>query len=210
MIYKRISKRNYLIESKNHYLYDKYKNEIYYLPVQIKGLLLAKFCQTIENSEPMIEFKYNNHILSIEFMITKNCNMECPYCIQHSNINNSSRMLNNNHIDDFFEQLENIPHGLISENLGVSFSGGEPLLNYDMIKYIVSKFNDSKFKNTYYLVTNGILLDKVKMDYFNRNNFKITVSLDGIAIESADRTLINNNQNFTSVDSLLKNKSNIA
>ena len=68
-------------------------------------------------------------------------------------------------------------------NLEVDFFGGEPLMNFQLVKDLVSygreiekKYN-KKFRFT--ITTNGVLLDEDKMDFINENMDNVVLSLDG-------------------------------
>lgn len=66
-------------------------------------------------------------------------------------------------------------------NISIGFYGGEPLLNFKLIKNVVeyTKSLSTPFlKFQYLMTTNGILLDK-HIDYIIKNNFYIMISLDG-------------------------------
>ena len=68
-------------------------------------------------------------------------------------------------------------------NLEVDFFGGEPLMNFDVVKEIVEygreqeKLHDKNFRFT--ITTNGILLDDEKQKYINENMHNVVLSLDG-------------------------------
>jgi uncharacterized protein len=68
-------------------------------------------------------------------------------------------------------------------NLEVDFFGGEPLLNFDVVKEIVEYGNNraalcgKEFRFT--LTTNGILLDDDKMRYINEKMSNVVLSIDG-------------------------------
>lgn len=69
------------------------------------------------------------------------------------------------------------------KNLEVDFFGGEPLMNFDVVKGIVEyarsieKANNKNFRFT--ITTNGILLDDEIMDYINKNMHNVVLSIDG-------------------------------
>lgn len=77
-------------------------------------------------------------ISHIEFDMAGCCNLACTYCyLEGRNVN---QFLSENTVDKFFKlylATKNIdPHPM------VSFWGGEPLLNFNIIKYIVKLFNE--------------------------------------------------------------------
>ena len=68
-------------------------------------------------------------------------------------------------------------------NLEVDFFGGEPLMNFGVVKEIVEygreqeKLYNKNFRFT--ITTNGILLDDDVIDYINKNMHNVVISLDG-------------------------------
>lgn len=69
---------------------------------------------------------------------------------------------------------------IAAERLALTFTGGEPLLNFDVIKYAILRceeiFADPVSFN---MTTNGLLLDGEIADFLLQHNVSITVSLDG-------------------------------
>src|SRR5690606_26699366 len=67
--------------------------------------------------------------------------------------------------------------------LTVVFFGGEPLLNFPMIKIVVDycskKEKESLKKFKYEIVTNGTMFNDEINAYLNENNFEVTISFDG-------------------------------
>src|SRR5699024_10731185 len=68
-------------------------------------------------------------------------------------------------------------------NLEVDFFGGEPLMNWEVVKQLVAygreqeKLHDKKFRFT--LTTNGVLLNDEVMDFCNREMGNVVLSMDG-------------------------------
>ena len=68
-------------------------------------------------------------------------------------------------------------------NLEVDFFGGEPLMNWDVVKQLVEygrsleEPNNKKFRFT--LTTNGVLLNDEIMEYLNQEMSNVVLSLDG-------------------------------
>jgi uncharacterized protein len=62
----------------------------------------------------------------------------------------------------------------------ITFYGGEPLLNTDLIKHVVNFVKQVYYKKTnFFITTNGTLLTEKIIDFLYENEFNITVSLDG-------------------------------
>lgn len=73
--------------------------------------------------------------------------------------------------------------GANNKGCRISFFGGEPLLNYDLIKFTTDyATNEAKkyAKQIYFgITTNGTLLNDEKIDYLVANKFDVTISVDG-------------------------------
>lgn len=92
-------------------------------------------------------------------------------------------------------------------SLSIGFYGGEPLLNWSLIKKVVEYIHDqytSIFGNIFFAITtNGYLLSEEKIKYMLENNFSISVSIDGDK-ETHDRNRVTINQTPT-FDVVFKN-----
>lgn len=117
--------------------------------------------------------------------LTQGCNFRCSYCVY-----SSSNKLNRSHSNksmsfetakraiDFYHDRT-----IDSKEVGISFYGGEPLLQFELIKQIV-EYCDSKFYGktiNYRITTNGSLLDTDTIKFFidEGRNFNVLISLDG-------------------------------
>lgn len=61
----------------------------------------------------------------------------------------------------------------------VKFFGGEPILNFSIIKYIVEELEKKLEVRYYEMVTNATLIADYMLDFFDLYKFKIIISLDG-------------------------------
>lgn len=75
-------------------------------------------------------------------------------------------------IDIFYNQL----NGKVGH---IIFTGGEPILNFPLIKKIVNYVKQSNYKMTYMIKTNGTLIDEDIMFFLMDNDFDVQISLDG-------------------------------
>lgn len=129
------------------------------------------------------------NITSIIFEVTEDCNLDCQYCGYGSNyVQPINRPANRNAyltantakviLDLYFKIWKN---STPNKDIEIMFYGGEPLMNFKLIKYIVDYLNEYAPNNItfkYYITTNGILLSRY-IDFLYSNNFTISVSLDG-------------------------------
>lgn len=159
-------------------------------------------------------FDYKNYIENVKetkikalcLHVAHDCNLRCRYCFASTGNFKKSRKLMpfetaKKAIDFLIEKSGN------RRNLEVDFFGGEPLLNFDVIKKTVEygKKIEKKYKKNlrFTLTTNGMLLTNDKIDYINSNMSNVILSLDGRK-EINDKFRITENGNG-SYDLILKN-----
>ena len=122
------------------------------------------------------KYLFNGTNLHI-FVVTNRCNSNCIYCqakAKHSNVfDHMTKEIAKHSVDIALQSPEKI--------LTFEFQGGEPLLNFDVIKYIVSYANEMKgfHKINYCIVSNLLLLTEEMLSWFIENNVAISTSLDG-------------------------------
>lgn len=114
--------------------------------------------------------------------ISHDCNLRCKYCFASTGDFGTGRKLMPFEVGkaaiDFL--LEN---SVGRENLEVDFFGGEPLMNFDVVKQIVAyarskeKEHHKNFRFT--MTTNGILLNDEIIDYLNAEMYNVVLSIDG-------------------------------
>lgn len=114
--------------------------------------------------------------------VAHDCNLACKYCFAGEGEYKGDRALMSYEVGkrafDFLVENSGTRH-----NLEVDFFGGEPLMNWDVVKQLVAygheleKTHDKKFRFT--LTTNGVLLDDEVMEFANREMSNVVLSLDG-------------------------------
>lgn len=114
--------------------------------------------------------------------IAHDCNLKCKYCFAEEGEYKGKRSLMSIEVGkkaiDFL--LENSGS---RRNLEVDFFGGEPLMNFDVVKQVVEygrqeeKKYDKVFRFT--ITTNGVLLNDEIIDYINEHMQNAVLSLDG-------------------------------
>ena len=116
------------------------------------------------------------------FAITNQCNQNCVYCQAKAPSSTLDGVMDSETGKKAIELAMQSP----SKNLTFEFQGGEPLLNFDLVKDMISH---SKELNRYYnknieytIVTNLLALTDEKLDYLIDNNVSICTSLDGCEI----------------------------
>ena len=114
--------------------------------------------------------------------VAHTCNLNCSYCFASQGKYHGDRALMSLEVGkralDFLIENSGSRH-----NLEVDFFGGEPLMNWDMIKELVAYARrrevetGKKFRFT--LTTNGVLVDDDVIEFSNREMSNVVLSLDG-------------------------------
>ena len=114
--------------------------------------------------------------------VAHTCNLNCAYCFASQGKYHGERAVMRYEVGkralDFL-----VEHSGARRNLEVDFFGGEPLMNFDVVKRLVAyarsieEEKGKKFRFT--LTTNGVLLDDEVIDFANRECHNVVLSLDG-------------------------------
>ena len=114
--------------------------------------------------------------------VAHTCNLNCSYCFASQGKYHGDRALMSFEVGkqalDFL-----MDHSGSRTNLEVDFFGGEPLMNWDVVKQLVEyarsveKERGKNFRFT--LTTNGMLIDDDVIDFANREMSNVVLSLDG-------------------------------
>ena len=134
-------------------------------------------------SDMATQYKQNSNVIkALCLHVAHTCNLNCEYCFASQGKYHGERALMSEDVGkraiDFL-----IEHSGQRHNLEVDFFGGEPLMNFDVVKKIVSyarsleKKYDKHFRFT--LTTNGVNLNDDVIDYLNQEMDNVVLSLDG-------------------------------
>ena len=145
------------------------KNEMLYAPDIYENVI-----DFIDAREPVVK--------ALCLHIAHDCNLKCKYCFAEEGEYHGHRSLMSSKVGkaaiDFLIKASGK-----RRNLEVDFFGGEPLMNFDVVKEIVEygreqeKLYNKNFRFT--ITTNGILLNDDIIDYINKNMHNVVISLDG-------------------------------
>ena len=124
--------------------------------------------------------------------VAHTCNLNCSYCFASQGKYHGERALMSFEVGkqalDFL-----IANSGTRRNLEVDFFGGEPLMNWDVVKELVAyartqeKIYNKNFRFT--LTTNGMLIDDDVIEFVNKEMSNVVLSLDGRK-EIHDRTRV--------------------
>lgn len=149
--------------------------------------------QTLKDDEELFtKDAYENYIMDFKkrptvvkalcLHIAHDCNLACQYCFAEEGEYHGRRALMS------YETGKQALDFLIANsgqrrNLEVDFFGGEPLMNFDVVKQLVAygreqeKLHDKHFRFT--LTTNGVLLNDDIMEFANKEMDNVVLSIDG-------------------------------
>ncbi|OJV62164.1 MAG: thioether cross-link-forming SCIFF peptide maturase [Clostridiales bacterium 38-18] len=158
----------------------------------------ASIKETLEEIDYLIEndmlYTDDAYVNSIEFNnrspiikalclhVAHDCNIRCAYCFASQGDFKGDRSLmpyevGKNALDLLIANSGN------RRNLEVDFFGGEPLMNFEVVKQLVEygrslePIHNKNFRFT--LTTNGVLLNDENMAYINENMSNVVLSIDG-------------------------------
>ena len=152
---------------------------------QIEELKNEEKLFTPDNFEPMadkLKAKTAGVVKALCLHIAHTCNLNCSYCFASQGKYHGERAVMSYEVGkralDFL-----IENSGTRRNLEVDFFGGEPLLNFDVVKDLVKyarSIEKEKGKNfRFTLTTNGVLIDDDVIDFANKEMSNVVLSLDG-------------------------------
>ena len=166
-------------------LKDKYKEEdISEAAGEIRELVDAGVLFTEDIYEKAItDFKKRQTVVkALCLHIAHDCNLACTYCFAEEGEYHGRRAVMSydvgKHAIDFL-----VANSGARKNLEVDFFGGEPLLNWKVVKDLVTysrgleMTHHKKFRFT--LTTNGVLANEDVMEFANREMSNVVMSIDG-------------------------------
>ena len=164
-------------------LTDKYPaDEISTCYDEIVELYNDKILFSEDDYEKYAKYSVASPVKAMCLNIAHDCQLRCKYCFASTGDFGKGRKLmsleTGKHAIDFL--LENSGD---RPNLELDFFGGEPLMNFNVVKQIVEyarsreKEYNKKFRFT--ITTNGLLLDDDKIDFINKEMSNVVLSIDG-------------------------------
>lgn len=150
-----------------------------------QGYLSNKRPKVIEHPKTkLMKYYLDNNMEQMTLQLTQNCNFRCAYCnysqpdtgVQRHHANKRMTAETARKAIDFFAE-----HSRGTETLVIGFYGGEPLLEFDLLKEAVAYaeylFEGRNLRFT--LTTNGSVFNDNIIKFCLQHNLDIMVSLDG-------------------------------
>lgn len=170
------------------------KFEYKHISTTIDNLSKLKRERLLFSPKKTLDADIKRRITDLTLNIINTCNLRCHYCWNqagaYGNFSTGSRKMDKDIAFKAVDLLVRESKG--AKDLVVDFYGGEPLLNFDLIKDVVDYCkniqNKKKINFHFLLATNGTLLTKTRGEYLIGNGVDVAVSLDGSRkIQNAQR-----------------------
>ncbi len=151
-----------------------------------KELLKNGILKNKEVNKCSIAKQQNNYnvdtINSIDILISEDCNLACKYCfVKNGQYQGKSDLMGSDVGKKSIDFL--IQKSGKQKDLFVCFFGGEPLINFKIIKEIVSyALEKGSVNNKFFhfsMTTNGTLLSDDIVKFISEYQIKVTISIDG-------------------------------
>ncbi|MBR1883334.1 MAG: radical SAM protein [Clostridia bacterium] len=128
------------------------------------------------------EFKNNNRKIEvIYFIVSTGCNLKCKYCFEE-----------NSKFNNHYEKNMSIETALIVANRyleyldneeiespQIVFYGGEPLINWRVVKKVIEYISSQNANIKFSIVTNGTLINDEIVNFISNYNIDVGISVDG-------------------------------
>ena len=173
-----------IISEKYAHLPEITKEEILECIGDVKALEEAGKLFSVDEFENLaFDYKNNSKVIkALCLHVAHTCNLNCSYCFASQGKYQGDRALmsfeTGKRAFDFL-----IENSGTRRNLEVDFFGGEPLMNWDVVKQLVAyarSIEKEKGKNfRFTLTTNGVLIDDEVIDFANKEMSNVVLSLDG-------------------------------
>lgn len=158
----------------NVYTYSPRTNEI----VLGEGIGI---CSNTFNFRPFAPFHELSNLSSFIINITEQCNLRCTYCC-YSGIYENTRTHGRKSItgDIIPTLLKFINEYAAKYPINISFYGGEPMLHYELLQQVILQAERKWSQNvSFYVATNGTLLNNESINWLVSHDVMIAISIDG-------------------------------
>ncbi len=157
---------------KQQELREKLKKKLFFMSRE-EALLKSDLPDFLRDMKGYLFSSTSLHI----FVMTNVCNMACVYCQAQDRASKMSGFM----CAETGKKAVDLAFQSPSRSLTFEFQGGEPLLNFDIVREIVLYSEKTKGKRDvlYTMVSNLILLDEEKIGFLREHQVHVSTSLDG-------------------------------
>ncbi|ALO14131.1 Anaerobic sulfatase-maturating enzyme [Salinivirga cyanobacteriivorans] len=176
------------------------------------SILNSKIEEVVKESPLSIKNKSTNrdlfHVSSVILPISGNCNLKCTYCFAHDEGKIPFKSFSKNEAKSAIDKL--MQDRSYDDSLNITFFGGEPFLNFEVLKFVVNYANSQypKYKINFSATTNGTILTEEIITFLEQNKITLLVSLDGPQEINRHRKYKNGGDSYSTVASNIEKLKN--
>lgn len=152
--------------------YDPHTSEINGIPLTN---LKDKQFRPINKISPENPGRKVSNVSRLKIQLGLQCNFDCPYCLQRSQIADATH----SRLSDAKIFIANLDKWLTSSPNKIEFWGGEPMLYWKKIAYLLPILREKFPQANFSIVTNGSLLTQEIIDTICEYDIGIAISHDG-------------------------------
>jgi len=152
-----------------------------------------------------VEMIFPPAISNAYIVVTENCNFNCKYCFISDIVsaNDKNKVMTKAVAKASVELLQRTYERQQHDyDKTITFYGGEPLLNFEIIQYFMHEVDRVKASAywpddvKYAIITNGSLLTKTHIDFLKQNDIALSISYDVDRLSHANRINRSGNDTF--------------
>lgn len=179
----------YLLDSRAGFLSSRIAGKVDYL-ARCGFIKNDRYFEQHEVTKEDVQYNvFSQGLNELVLDVTTQCNLRCKYCVfgggyegaRHHSNDFMTESVAQKAIDWYFKYLEKGRFYNVGRKPVIAFYGGEPLLNFSLIKFCISYINQKygQWKTYYTLTSNGTLLTDEIISYLVQEDVLIILSLDG-------------------------------
>lgn len=152
-------------------IYSRIVNELGYTSEEARYFIYQSVKQLNESFFPPIT--------ELELVLTEECNLSCSYCFEKGMVQCKKMPIEvaRAAVNLLFDYSEG------EMDLSIAHFGGEPLMNFPLIRYVTEyaekKAELSGKKVSFFMTSNGTLLNESRADYIAKHKINVLLSIDG-------------------------------
>ena len=185
-----MSKKFFSVPNCGNYIYDSLTNHIITMPSQVSNNDYINEKEIIEGLNEIVwdidesEFihAYQTQLHTMVLQMTQNCNLRCKYCVYSGEfahmLPHSNKKMSLDVARKSVDFLMN--HSNETDFISIIFYGGEPLLEFELIKETINYSESFKRKIKFGISTNGTLLSNDFIEWVSQKpNVYVTITING-------------------------------
>ena len=131
-----------------------------------------------------LDMPRNKYFANVNFIMNNCCNLACEYCYaDKGRYDVAGIVIDFETAKTTIDTMAELAYENGGKSIHITFFGGEPLLQFKLIKQIVEYakdvIHDKNITIRLDIVTNGTLFTDEIIEFMEKENFVITISIDG-------------------------------